>query len=230
MRSFYPIMADLSGKRCVVAGGGRVAERKIGGLLEAGADVWVVSPEVTGQIARWEAEGRVTVSRREYASADVDGASLVFAATNSPETNRKIGGDAVSLGLHVNVADAPELCTFVVPAVWRHGHLLVAVSTSGTSPMASSRIRDRIEAAIGDGIDAFLEFAGEYRSLVLRKVADPDSRRRLLAELFSDEALDAVRSGSWDGLRSRMEAELDKTALGPGCDNNGRGTSKRCES
>lgn len=212
MRSFYPIMTDLSGKRCLVVGGGRVAERKIGGLLEANADVTVISPEVTGRVARWEAEGRIAVIRREYAGGDGNGAALVFASTDSSEVNRRVWEDAVSRGQPVNVADQPELCTFVVPAVWRHGHLLVAVSTSGTSPMASSRIRDRIEAAIGDGIDAFLEYAAEYRVHVLSRVSDPGERRRLLAELFSDEALDAVRAGEWEGLRGRMEAELDRAA------------------
>ncbi|TMV52940.1 bifunctional precorrin-2 dehydrogenase/sirohydrochlorin ferrochelatase [Paenibacillus mesophilus] len=212
MRSFYPIMTDLTGRRCLVVGGGRVAERKIGGLLDAGADVTVISPEVTGRIARWEAEGRIEVIRREYAGGDGDGAALVFASTDSSEVNGRVWEDAVSRGQPVNVADRPELCTFVVPAVWRHGHLLVAVSTSGTSPMASSRIRDRIEAAIGDGIDAFLEFAAEYRVQVLSRVSDPGERRRLLAELFSDAALDAVRAGEWDGLRSRMEAELNRAA------------------
>ncbi|MDF2714165.1 MAG: siroheme synthase [Paenibacillus sp.] len=212
MRSFYPIMTDLTGKRCLVAGGGRVAERKIGGLLDADAEVTVVSPEVTGRIALWETQGRIAVIRREYESGDGNGAALVFASTDSSEANRLVWEDAVSRGQLVNVADQPELCTFVVPAVWRHGHLLVAVSTSGTSPMASSRIRDRIEAAIGDDIDAFLEFAAEYRVIVLSRVGDHGERKRLLAELFSDEALDAVRAGEWEGLRSRMAAELDRAA------------------
>jgi precorrin-2 dehydrogenase/sirohydrochlorin ferrochelatase len=212
MRSFYPIMTDLTGIRCLVAGGGRVAERKIGGLLDADAEVTVVSPEVTGRIALWETQGRIAVIRREYESGDGNGAALVFASTDSSEANRLVWEDAVSRGQLVNVADQPELCTFVVPAVWRHGHLLVAVSTSGTSPMASSRIRDRIEAAIGDDIDAFLEFAAEYRVIVLSRVGDPGERKRLLAELFSDEALDAVRAGEWEGLRSRMAAELDRAA------------------
>lgn len=214
MRSFYPLLADLSGKRCLVVGGGRVAARKIAGLLEAKADVRVVCPEATGQIARWSEEGRIVWLRRSYETGDTKGAELVFAATDSADVNKTVRDDAIAGGRHVNVADKPELGTFIVPAVWRKGRLLVAVSTSGASPVVATRIRDRIEAALGDGIDAFLEFAAEYRALVQRKVSDPAARRRLLAELFSDEALDAVQAGAWDGLRERMMAELDKASPG----------------
>lgn len=209
MRAFYPIMADLAGKRCLVVGGGRVAERKIAGLLEAGADVAVVSPQATGPITDWAAEGRITLLRKEYESGDGAGAALLFAATDRAEVNERVHADAVIRGQPVNVADRPELCTFVVPAVWRQGSLLVAVSTSGTNPTAAARIRDRIAEAIGDGIEPFLEFAADYRQRVISRVDEPSRRKRLLAELFGDEALAAVRAGDWDGLRRRMEKSLD---------------------
>ncbi|MDF2661089.1 MAG: siroheme synthase [Paenibacillus sp.] len=210
MRTFYPIVADLAGKRCLVVGGGRVAERKVGGLLEASAAVAVVSPLISDTIAAWEAEGRVTVVRREYTEGDAAGASLVFAATDKREVNERVYAEAVARALPVNVADRPDLCTFVVPAVIRSGPLLVTVSTSGTSPMASARIRDRIEESLGEGLDRFLEFTAEYRLSVHNKVSDPGLRRKLLAELFSDEALDAVKAGDWESFRSRMLAQLNE--------------------
>lgn len=210
MRPFYPIVSDISDKKCLVVGGGRVAERKINGLLQACAHIAVVSPKVTDTIAEWHKAGQIELAAREYVSGDGEGAVLIFACTDDADVNRHVHADAIRRGQPVNVADQPDLCTFVVPAVWRQGHLLVAVSTSGTSPMASSRIRDRIEAAIGDGIDGFLVFAAQYRNDVLSKIADPGRRRRLLADLFSDEALDAVRAGDWDGLRNEMTARLDE--------------------
>lgn len=209
MRAFYPVMLELSGKCCLAVGGGQVAERKIAGLLEAGARVVVVSPAVTERIAEWEASGKLTLFRRTYESGDGTDAALVFACTDKRDVNERVYRDATARGQPVNVADRPELCTFVVPAVWRRGPLLVAVSTSGTSPMASSRIRDRIEAAIGDDIEPFLEYAAEFRQRLLGRVSDAAERKRLLAELFGDEALDRVRAGDWDGLRVRMERLLD---------------------
>ncbi|RKN83868.1 precorrin-2 dehydrogenase/sirohydrochlorin ferrochelatase family protein [Paenibacillus ginsengarvi] len=209
MSTYYPAMLKLTGSRCLVVGGGRVAERKIAGLLEAGADVVVVSPEVTEAIGAWEMSGRVTVLRKRYAGGEDEGASLVFACTDSRETNQQVHADATRLGKPVNVADRPDLCSFVVPAVWRRGPLLVAVSTSGTNPIASTRIRDRIEQAVGDHIDSFLGYAAEYRQRVIAQVHDAERRKRLLAELFSDEALDQVRAGRWEELKRRMEAVLD---------------------
>ncbi|GAA3408385.1 bifunctional precorrin-2 dehydrogenase/sirohydrochlorin ferrochelatase [Paenibacillus hodogayensis] len=212
MRALYPIMTDVAGRSCLVVGGGRVAERKIAGLLAARAAVEVVSPTVTAGIAEWEQAGRVTVHRREYAAGDGAQAALVFAATDRSDVNERVHVDASARGQPVNVADRPELCTFVVPAVWRRGHLLVAVSTSGTNPLAASRIRDRIEAAVGGDIDAFLEFASAYRLEVLRRTDDPDRRRKLLAELFGDEALEAVRAGRWNELRAHFTERLEREA------------------
>ncbi|PYI52208.1 precorrin-2 dehydrogenase/sirohydrochlorin ferrochelatase family protein [Paenibacillus flagellatus] len=209
MRTLYPMMADIAGRPCLIVGGGTVAERKAAGLLDAGAAVTVVSPDVTPRIAAWAAEGRLSHISRAYESADGEGMALVFAATDRPDVNERVHADATSRGQPVNVADRPELCSFVVPAVWRRGHLLVAVSTSGTSPMASARIRDRIEAAIGDGIDAFLEFADEYRRLVQARVPDPARRKELLGRLFADEALELVRAGRWDSMRARLLAGLE---------------------
>lgn len=212
MRAFYPMMADLSGRRCVVVGGGRVAERKIAGLLEAEADIVVVSKDVTERIAGWEAAGRLTVLRRGYAAGDLAGAFLVTAATDSPDVNERVHADAAALGLWINVADRPELCNFIVPAVLRRGRLLAAVSTSGSSPAAASRIRDRIAEALGEEIEPFLDFAAEYREIVKRSVPDPERRRRLLTELFAGDVLDRVQAGDWEELRERLLDKLEPQA------------------
>jgi precorrin-2 dehydrogenase/sirohydrochlorin ferrochelatase len=212
MRAFYPMMADLGGRRCVVVGGGRVAERRIAGLLEAEADIVVVSKDVTERIAGWEAAGRLTVLRRGYATGDLSGAFLVMAATDSPDVNQRVHADAAALGLWINVADRPELCNFIVPAVLRRGRLLAAVSTSGSSPAAASLLRDRIAQTLGEEIEPFLDFAAEYRELVKRKVPDPERRRRLLTELFTGDVLDRVQAGDWEALRERLLEKLEPRA------------------
>ncbi|MDF2723693.1 MAG: siroheme synthase [Paenibacillus sp.] len=218
MRTLYPMMADISGKRCLVVGGGAVAERKIAGLLQADAQVVVVSPRATKAIAEWQAAGRLELILRMYECGDGEEAALVFACTDDAETNVRVHADAMLRGQPINVADRPDLCTFVVPAVWRKGHLLVAVSTSGTSPLAASRLRDRIGQAIGEEIDGFLEFAAAYRKDVFRVTSDPERRKRLLAELFSDEALDAVQAGNWADMKETMAAKLNEASAASSSD------------
>lgn len=206
--SLYPLMMDMTDKRCLIVGGGRVATRKTRGLLAACATVRIVSPQLTEDLERLAAKGAVEVVRRPYAAGDIEGAALVFAATNDADVNRTISMDAAARAIPVNVADNPGAGTFHVPAVLRQGRLLVAVSTSGASPAAAVHIRDYIEAAIGDGIDAFLEYAEQVRLRIRERVSDRDRRRQLLIELFSAESLAAARQGDFSALRSRMEAEL----------------------
>ena len=150
----YPIFMDVSGSRCVVVGGGGVASRKVRGLLESGARVVVVSPEVSPEIEAMN----VTVERRPYAPGDLAGASLAFAATDQREVNAAVAGEAKESGIPVNVADRPAEGDFALPSVLRRGGLQVAVSTGGASPTLARRIRDAMEPS----------FAAEWAGIVER--------------------------------------------------------------
>jgi precorrin-2 dehydrogenase / sirohydrochlorin ferrochelatase len=136
---------DLSGRRCVVVGGGAVATRKARKLLQAGAEVAVVSPEVLPEL---EGMG-VETSRRPYEYGDLEGADLAFAATDSREVNAAVAREARERGVRVNVADRPSEGDFAVPSTLRRGGLQVAVSTGGASPPLARRIRDELEASFG---------------------------------------------------------------------------------
>lgn len=129
-----------------MAGAGKVALRKVRGLLEAGARVKVVSPEGVEEFAALPVEW----VRRRYESGDLEGARLAFAATNHREVNQRVKEDAERLGIWVNVADAEEECGFLVPARVRRGDLQVAVSTSGRDPRMAVRLRKKIEAVLED--------------------------------------------------------------------------------
>jgi precorrin-2 dehydrogenase / sirohydrochlorin ferrochelatase len=149
----YPIFLDLSGRRCVVVGGGEVADRKARKLLQARARVVVISPEIEAELESVAAE----IHRRPYREGDLEGACLAFAATNSREVNAAVAREAKGRGVPVNVADKPFEGDFALPSTLRRGRLQVAVSTGGASPTLARRIREELEEAFGPGWAGIVE-------------------------------------------------------------------------
>ncbi len=145
----HPIFVDLTGQPVVVIGGGAVAERKIDILIESGARVTVVSPEVTDRIARWAEAGRIAVERRPYRSGDLAGARLTYAATSDAEVNQSVRDEACREGVWLNVVDQPGLCDFITPALVRRGDLTIAIATNGRVPALSKQIRQELEERYG---------------------------------------------------------------------------------
>ncbi len=141
---YYPVFLDLGGRPVLVAGAGKVALRKTRGLIEAGAEVTVVSPRGEPEFERLGVIWR----KRRFRRSDVVGKVLVFAATNDRQVNHAVAAAAAKEGIPVNVADAPAECSFLAPARIRHGDLQVAVSTSGRSPRLAVALRKRIEAVL----------------------------------------------------------------------------------
>ncbi|MCP4714608.1 MAG: bifunctional precorrin-2 dehydrogenase/sirohydrochlorin ferrochelatase, partial [Deltaproteobacteria bacterium] len=129
----YPVMLNIEGRLAVIVGGGSVACRKLQDLLEAGAVVRLIAPDVDDEIAAFAAErgGQVEIMHRRYCSGDLAGSALVFSATDDPETNRQVGDDARRAGLFVNTADDLENSSLIIPSVTRRGELIMALSTSG---------------------------------------------------------------------------------------------------
>jgi siroheme synthase-like protein len=161
------LMIDLSPAvgPVLVVGGGRVAVRKVEGVLAAGFSVTVVAPEVD----EWIRDAAAEVRERAFEERDLDGFALVFACTDLREVNRRVGEAAKQRGILVNVADRPEESTFASPAIHRDGVLTVGVSTGGASPGTAAEIRDRIARELGEGWGARLAEAGEARSERLRE-------------------------------------------------------------
>lgn len=138
---WYPIFLDLEGRRAVVIGGGKVALRKARGLVEAGAAVTVISPRFDPEFETLEVEK----VEREFLDSDVEGAALVFAATDVRQVNQRVGVRAGALGIPANIADAPAECIFIVPARVRHDDLQIAISTGGEDPSRAASIRAKLE-------------------------------------------------------------------------------------
>ena len=149
---YYPIFLNLGGRRAVVVGGGKVAERKVRKLAGAGALVHVISPELTPGLKKLLAQRKIKVTPRRYRTADIRGkardrsAILVFAATSDPVAQRTIRRDAAAIGALINVADDPARCDFIVPAWVTRGDLHVAISTSGTDPALTKCLRQKLSA------------------------------------------------------------------------------------
>jgi precorrin-2 dehydrogenase len=147
---FYIACLRLSGRRCVVVGGGDVGLEKVEGLLACDGDVTLVSPEAIEPLRELAGEGSIHWERREYRSEDLERTFIVIAATADTDVNIKVFEDAERRAMLVNVVDVPPLCNFILPAIIRTGPLAVAISTAGASPALAKRIRDEIADEYGE--------------------------------------------------------------------------------
>jgi siroheme synthase-like protein len=196
--SFYPIFIDLSRRRCVVIGGGAVAQRRIEGLLEAGAIVTVVSPAITDALAQWVAQGALRHVARLYEAGDLAGCNLAFVATDDREVNQAVFSEARLRCVWINSADDPENCDFILPAVIRRGELSVAICTGGASPATTRAVREELESYFTADYARLVQIAGEVRRRLREKSLAVSSEawnqalkgefRRLLNEDRPDEA------------------------------------------
>jgi precorrin-2 dehydrogenase/sirohydrochlorin ferrochelatase len=177
----YPVNLDVERRKCVVVGGGKVAEKKVLGLLECGADVSVISPHLVANLKELSDKRVIKYLKRAYKPGDLKGAYLVVASTNSHKVNRRVGEEARRLGILVNVVSAPSLSDFSVPAVLRRGEFMLTVSTSGKSPALSRRLRMELEDAFGDEYDAFTEILGRIRKR-FRDIS-PENRKRIYTQV-----------------------------------------------
>lgn len=200
----YAVGLELEAQQCLVVGGGAVAERKVESLLEAGARVTVIAPEVSLELLRLEEAGRIRCVRREYRSSDMDGYALVMAATDAEPVNRQVSSEGRIKKVPVNVCDRPELCTFIVPAVVKQGSLTLAIFTKGKSPMLSRRIREDLQAQFGPEYAEFLEILGSLRSLLQRELPEQSRRQAVYERLVYSEALQFLRAGQRDKVEAMV--------------------------
>jgi uroporphyrin-III C-methyltransferase / precorrin-2 dehydrogenase / sirohydrochlorin ferrochelatase len=159
----HPIFLDLGGQPVVVIGGGTVAERKIETLLESGARITVVSPEVTDLIARRAGEDRVTLRPRPYRTGDLQGFRLAYAATSDAEVNQAVCQEARESGIWLNAIDQPAMCDFITPAIVRRGDLTIAISTNGRCPALARQVREDLERQYGPEYAEEVERLGRIR-------------------------------------------------------------------
>jgi siroheme synthase-like protein len=182
-KRYYMTCLDLEGRSCLVVGGGSVALEKVRGLLECGARVTVVAPQVLPELAELDVE----LVRRRYLTADLDARFLVVAATSISSLNRRVHADAEARSLLCNVVDVPELCNFILPAVLRRDPIAVAVSTGGASPALAQRLRDDIAGVVRPEHAELAERLRELRPWAKAHLPTYEARRRYFADVVSTE-------------------------------------------
>ncbi len=172
---YYPAFLDLSGKLCLVVGGGKIARRKIESLLEARARVRVVAPHLTEHLVGLAQQNMIEWVEDTYRREHLRGVWLVIGATASGDVNDRIAGDATDERIFVNIVDVPDRCSFIVPAVHSDNSLKVAVSTGGAAPKLAGSVRDMLAGAIAPEYSCLIGLLGEHRPRI--RQLSPEKKR-----------------------------------------------------
>jgi uroporphyrin-III C-methyltransferase / precorrin-2 dehydrogenase / sirohydrochlorin ferrochelatase len=212
--SLYPAFLRLRGRPCVVVGGGAVAEEKVLGLLDAGACVTVVSPELSRRLEDLTEQGAIALRRRPYRAGDLAGALLAIAATDDGAVNGAVWTEAEQRGILLNAVDDLPHCSFIAPSIHRQGDVTVAVSTAGKSPALAVRLRERVARAIGPEYATLADMLGRLRPEMQARVPDARARTRLWYDIVDSDVLEFIRRGDVAGAERRI-AELILTPLIP---------------
>ncbi|MGI6295083.1 MAG: precorrin-2 dehydrogenase/sirohydrochlorin ferrochelatase family protein [Armatimonadota bacterium] len=191
----YSISINLSGRKCVVIGGGTVAQRKVETFLDFDANVSVVSPDLTPTLAELAGKGLIEHIDESFQPSHLDGAFLVVAATDDIEVNKSVSKEAESRGLLVNVVDVPELCSFFVPAMVRRGDIVISVSTSGKSPAMARRIRERLETQFGPEYGALATLLGKLRPEIKALYPDAADRNKAYRRILDSDVINLLAAG-----------------------------------
>lgn len=205
MSDYYPIFLNIRGKKCVVVGGGGVAERKVRSLVEHNASILVISPHVSEGLAELAAQGLIKVARRDYRPGDLKDALVVIAATDDPEVNDLVADEGQRRGTLVNVVDAPQSSNFIVPSLVRRGDVCIAISTGGRSPALSRKIRTQLEQSFAPEYASLALLLSEVRHELRGTRVDGDAWQ---GSLDLDLLLDMLKRGEFEQAKGRLISDL----------------------
>jgi len=185
---FYIACLKLSGRRCVVVGGGEVGLEKVEGLLACDGDVTVIAPHAIDQLRRLAAEGSISWEERSYAGpADLEGVFMAIAATDDTDVNIAVYEDAERRAMLVNVVDVPPLCNFILPAITRSGPLAIAISTAGASPALAKRMKREIAETYGEPYARLAVLLNEARSWAKGTLPTYQDRKRFFESIVNGD-------------------------------------------
>ncbi|RLT34734.1 MAG: bifunctional precorrin-2 dehydrogenase/sirohydrochlorin ferrochelatase [Chloroflexi bacterium] len=160
---YYPIFLDVQRKPVLLVGGGHVALEKIGKLIDHGADVTVVAPDLIGDVRAFIDAGRARWEQREFRDGETEGYFLVMVATDNGAVNRRVADEARARNILVNAADDADNCDFILPSLVRRGEIAIAASTGGTSPAMARWLRERLEEFMSDDVLSLASLLAEVR-------------------------------------------------------------------
>jgi siroheme synthase-like protein len=184
---FYIACLRLSGRRCVVVGGGDVGLEKVDGLLACGGEVTLVAPEAIEPLRELAREGSIRWERREYRESDLDLTFIAIAATSDTDVNIRVYEDAERRAMLVNVVDVPPLCNFILPAIFRTGPLAIAISTAGASPALAKRIKREIAEEYGEPYARLAELLNEARGWAKATLPTYQDRKEFFESIVNGE-------------------------------------------
>ena len=207
MSTYYPIFLDLKGRRCVVVGGGSVAERKTRMLLEHNALVTVISPALNQGLQQLAEQGAIQVVPSNFKSNDLKGAFLAIAATDDPITNAAVSDKGRKQRILINVVDDPKVSDFIVPSIVRRGDITIAISTAGKSPALARRLRTELDAILPAEYANLVSLVSEVREELAQRQVSVDSER-WQRSLKIDVLLEMIGRGQIDQARKKLIDDL----------------------
>ncbi len=206
---FYIACLKLTGRRCLVIGGGEVGVEKVEGLLACDASVTVIAPGVEPVLEEYAREGSLDWERREYTGpADLEGAFLVIAATNDSEVNIAVFHDAERRAMLANVVDVPPLCNFILPAIVRTGPLAIAISTAGASPALAKRMKREVSELFGEEYARLAILLNDVRGWAKGTLPTYQDRKAFFEEIVNGEPdpVELLRTGDEAAVRDLISA------------------------
>ncbi len=195
MTTYYPIYVQLHERPCIVIGGGRIAEGKVEGLLAAGANVTIISPDLTSHLRTLVEQNSITYISRVYQPGDLADFFMVICATDQSEINHQVWQEASANQQLVNVVDDTPRCNFIAPAILRKGDLAIAISTGGRAPALAVRLKERLEEQLGPEYERFLELSRQLRAPLAKHIPDFETRKKLWYELVDSNVLEQLSQG-----------------------------------
>ena len=201
---YYPIHLDIQNRKCLVVGGGGVGTRKATTLLNCGAKVTVVSPEISQRLHNLAETAPLTLKSRPYRCADLEGMFLVIGATDDETLNAQISSDAERRNTLCNIADRPEKCNFILPSILRRDDLVITISTSGRSPALAKKLRKTLERRFGPEYGDFLKLMGAIRSKLLSQAHESEVHKPLFEQLIDSNLIALIQEGNTEDINALL--------------------------
>jgi precorrin-2 dehydrogenase/sirohydrochlorin ferrochelatase len=208
MVRYYPINLNLEGKKCVVIGGGKVAQRKVKRLLDCGANVKLISPKLTPTLRVLTKNNKIEFKNRWFSLRDISNVFLVICASNNRRVNSLVSSYCRKKGILVNVVDSPKECNFILPSVVRRGNLTISISTDGISPALTKEIRQNLEKRFGIEYAKFLRIMQKMRPEAIRKIKGLKSRKAFFSRAIRSDIFNLLKKNKEKQVRQKLERIL----------------------
>lgn len=206
---FLPLFHNIKNKRCVVIGAGSIALRKIRPLMEAGALIDIIAPNIDYRIEELATNQLIKIYKKTYENNDLKNSYLVISATNDEKINIQVSSYAKSLNIPVNVVDQPELCTVIFPSIVDRSPMLLAISSGGAAPVLVRMLRTKLESIIPSAYGRLAELARKFRPLVKEKITNPNSRKAFWEDIFTGEVAELVYTDKNSAAEAKLQQKIE---------------------